>query len=161
MNTHTTEEKEYFNYIYDEMYRSLYLYAASKCQNSCDIEDVLQETFKETYVLIRRVRNSDNPEGFVMNILKNKLMKWQDRQKKDGKVLDAVRSTDYGRISENHKEIWDFCKNNLKQKDYLIIRCRYCKGLSIAEISGMFGISEAACKMRIKRSLNKLKKLLT
>jgi len=161
MNTHTTEEKEYFNYIYDEMYRSLYLYAASMCQSSCDIEDVLQETFKETYVLIRKVRNSDNPEGFVMNILKNKLMKWQDRQKKDRKVLDAVCNEGFRKIDENYKEIWDFCKNNLKKKDYLIIRCRYCKGFSIAEIAGMFGISEAACKMRIKRSLNKLKKLLT
>ena len=155
-----SEDEVYFRQIYDRMYRSLYYYVLAHCERGCDVEDILQETFQEAHIHIRQMRDSVNPEGYLMNILKFKILKWKDRQKKEWKENAALQKLAFNRIPEDRKEIWDFCRCYLKEKDYRIIRCRYCEGMPIADIAAEMGISEGACKMRIKRSLVKLKKVM-
>lgn len=159
MDKHTPEDEEYFNKLYYEMYRVLYQYAARMCTERSDIEDVLQETFKEAHIHIQEVRNSPNSKGYMMNVLKHKLMKLRDKKMRE--LEEPQRIAEDSMVEEEPEEkimVWDFCQKTLNDIEYKIIIRRYRDRASIAEISRELGITEGACKMRMKRSLIKLKK---
>lgn len=159
MKRHTREDEEYFNGLYRKMYRSLYLYVCAQYREDSDVEDVIQETFREVFVHIDAVKASPNPEGYVMNVLKYKMKKlWEDKKKHSAE--EAICSERVCQESaESSVEVWDLCEKILKKGEYLVVRKRYYEGKRIADIAKELKISEGACKMRIQRSLGKLKKV--
>lgn len=158
MNRHTREDEDYFSGLYRKMYNSLYLHVRAQCREDADVEDVIQETFREVFVHIDAVKNSPNPEGYVMNVLKYKIKKlWEDKKKRkaEGTVCGEEACQE---SAESGMEVWDICRRVLKKGEYLVVYKRYCEGKKIADVAKELRISEGACKMRIKRSLVKLKK---
>lgn len=158
MNRHTREDEEYFSRLYRKMYRSLCLYVRAQYREESDIEDLIQETFREVFVHIDEVRGSCNPEGYVMNVLKYKMKKlWEDKKKRS-KAGDVCDNGMRQESAESSLEVWDFCEKNLKKGEYAVVYRRYFEGKKIADIADELRISEGACKMRIRRGLAKLKK---
>lgn len=158
MNRYTREDEEYFSGLYRKMYRSLYLYVCAQCREDADVEDVIQETFREVFMHMDAVKSSPNPEGYVMNVLKYKLKRlWEDKKKRNAEknIGSEERCQE---SAENSMEVWDICRRVLKKGEYLVVYKRYCEGKRISEIAKELKITEGACKMRIKRSLVKLKK---
>ena len=150
----------FFNDMYHKMYRSMYLYTLGHCECYWEVEDMLQETFREAYQHMRQLKNSPNPEGYLMNILKSKILKYKARQRKYEKEREALSKLSFPYVCEQDWEMWDFCRTVLNGKEYGVLYGRYGEGLSIAQLAGRFHISEGACKMRLKRSLTKLKKAM-
>lgn len=160
MERRTKEEEEYFNKLYLETYGFLYRYAARICIEHSDTEDVLQETFKEAYVHLDDVRKSLNPEGYLVKVLKYKVLKFYQKKKKH---LERETKIEESSLEDKEKTeekivVWDFCKRTLNVMEYNIILRRFRDKASVMEISDELGITEGACKMRMKRSLTKLKK---
>ncbi len=65
----------FFNEIYDETYRKTLRYVTSKCGNTHDIADIVQEIYTEVYsVLVSKgTRYINNREAFVMQVAKAKM----------------------------------------------------------------------------------------
>jgi len=156
-----TGDKEFFERLYYKTCFDVRKYLRTRCDSYQDIEDVMQETYYEVLTHFEMVRESHNPEGYVMNVVKYKYMKYRaDRRRKEanGELDEINEEPVFTDNSIEDMETWDFVKKNLKYKDYLIVRLRYGDHDSIKIISEKLNITEAACKMRLKRSLQKLQK---
>ena len=156
-----TEDIDFFEKLY---YKTCYVvrrYLRNRCDSYQDLEDVMQETYYEVFRHLDMVHNSGNPDGYVMNVAKYKYLKYrtEKRQREINGEQKELREEPV--FEENPFEkinVWDYVRRNLKYKDYLIVRLRYDHRDSVKIIAEKLNISEAACKMRLKRSLIKLKK---
>lgn len=156
-----TEDKIYFEKLYYKTCYDIRKFLRTRCDSYQDIEDVMQETYYEVLTHFDMVKVSHNPEGYVMNVVKYKYMKYraERRRKEVNGELDEIQSEPvFEDYSIESMEMWDFVRRNLKHKDYLIVRLRYDNRDSIKIIAEKLNITEAACKMRLKRSLQKLQK---
>ena len=167
MNTHTTEEKEYFNYIYDEMYHSLYLYAASKCQNSCDIEDVLQETFARAYLSIGDFRgDTESSLTAWLYRIATRLAIVSLRKRKRGifSSIDSVRGDLIATFEHETDPSADEILVRLQKailalptKQRLVFNMRYYDELSFEQISQATGHSVSTLKTNYHYAVQKIK----
>lgn len=160
MSKHT-EGKDYFEDIYYKTCFSVRRYLRSRCDSHQDTEDVMQETYYEVFLQIERIKTSGNPEGYVMNVAKNKYMKYRAVKRKmeaDEEKRRAEWEPSFENDREETMEMWNFVEKNLSPKDYRIVRLRYDSLDSFKIIAEKLNMTEAACKMRLKRSLKKLEK---
>lgn len=156
-----TEDINFFEKLYYKTCYDVRRFLRSRCDSYQDIEDVMQETYHETFLHLDMVKHSDNPEAYVMNVTKYKYLKYRTEQRKrerNGERKDTYAEPVFEDGSYEKIEVWDCVKRSLNYKDYLIVRLRYDNMDSIKIIAEKLNISEAACKMRLKRSLLKLKK---
>lgn len=156
-----TGDKEYFEKLYYKTCYDVRKYLRTRCDTYQDIDDVMQETYYEVLTHFKMVMDSNNPEGYVMNVAKYKYMKYRAEQRRkavNGETAAFQEEPVFEDDSMEAMETWDFVKRNLKQEDYLIVRLRYDHCDSIKIIAEKLNITEAACKMRLKRSLLKLQK---
>lgn len=138
----------------------MYLYTLGHCECYWEVEDILQETFREAYQHLRQLKNSPNPEGYLMNMLKYKILKYKARQRKYAKEKEALSKLSFPYVCEHGWEMWEFCGTVLNPREYEALYGRYGEGMSIRLLAQRLHISEGACKMRLKRSLVKLKKAI-
>lgn len=158
-----TEEKDYFEKIYYKTCYSVRRYLRSRCDSYQDTEDVMQETYYEVFLQTERIKASGNPEGYVMNVAKNKYMKYRAVKRKREAEEEKRKRTWEEAVFEDTvgdtMEMWEFVKEHLSPKDYQIVRLRYDNLDSFKVIAEKLNTTEAACKMRLKRSLKKLEKV--
>ncbi len=157
---HNTD-KDYLENIYYKTCYAVRRYLRNKCDSWSDAEDVMQDTYYEVWTHLDAVRASENEIGYVINVTKNKYLQYRaDKRRKlaenGGNPLPWEPV--FVDTSAEDMELWDFVKRTLKYKDYLIVRLRYENRDSFRAIAEKLNMTEAACKMRLKRSLEKLKK---
>lgn len=75
------EQDIFFDALYREYYRRLYLYALNNISDSDFAEDVVQDTFHELILHIDDLMQHENPGGWLINTLKNK-MRENDRMRR-------------------------------------------------------------------------------
>ncbi len=156
-----TEDSNFFEKLYYKTCYDVRRFLRSRCDGYQDIEDVMQETYYEILMHLDMVKNSNNPEGYVMNVAKYKYMKYRTEQRKreensepENIYYEPVFEKDFFETVE----VWDYVRRSLNYKDYLMVRLRYDNRDSIKIIAEKLNMTEAACKMRLKRSLQKLQK---
>ena len=78
-----------FNEIYDQTYDKVLRYVISKCGNTNDIADIVQETYLELYQTIvkRGAAYIKNPGAFVLQLAKAKVYKHYSLMEKLKRIL--------------------------------------------------------------------------
>lgn len=164
-------QEEIIAQLYREMYRKLVVYAENAINDSL-AEEAVQDTFRIACSKYDELMNSSNPQGWLMNTLKNVIRNIRKEQANLNKYFVMTMSLDDEEFMEVcavgtdvHKRLEDtevdlMYSDLLTAEEYrlltLIVRYRY----SILEAAQEFGINVETCKKRAQRAKKKLRKIL-
>ena len=167
----------FFNRIYDETYRKTLLYVTSKCGNTDDISDILQEIYIEVYSVIVE-KGADyvkNEEAFVMQITKTKIYRHYSFLEKIKHIIPLFSKNDEGEeinildfetkdySVENETinndlldAIWRIVKSKSKEAQK-IFYLYYMGDLTIPEITKKLSCSESNVKNKLYRTVKEIR----
>ncbi len=164
--------KSAFTYIYEQTCSELYSFAFGLCRNHDVAEDLLQETYIDAFVKLKRVYTSENLMRWLKGILINEWREYVRHEKRspmlsyDGKLeneddLSVEISTlqEYVEKNETGEKIWNEV-NALPEKQRICVLLFYYNEMSVEEISALLQIPEGSVKSRLHYSRNKLAKKL-
>jgi len=82
-----------FNKIYDMTFKNVFAFVTSKCGNTNDIADILQETYMEVYSVIvkKGCTYIINEEAFVKNIAKTKIFRHYSLKEKISSFINVSK----------------------------------------------------------------------
>ena len=156
----TAEQRSQISKLYYEMYEKLRMYAKSNLANKALAEEAVQETFRIACMKPEELLTSPNPAGWLLNTLRNTIRNTKHTCANAEKLLDACRKNQcveeysaeevlplqvvYGDIAETDafQLIWEMA----------------VEGRSQLEMAQRRGISLDACKKRVQRAKEFLRK---
>ena len=167
----SAHQEEFITQLYKEMYEKLVVYAENMLNEGL-AEEAAQDTFRIACSKYDELMNSRNPQGWLMNTLKNVIRNIRKEQANLNKYFVMTMSLDDEKFMEIravgtdiHKRLEDtevdlMYSDLLTEEEYrlltLIVRYRY----SVLEAAQEFGINVETCKKRAQRAKKKLRKIL-
>ena len=142
-------------------------FRASRWQMSPDeIEDALQQVLLKLQSLetLKRLRSAGNPEGYLAMMLKNAavdILRQRGRERKLFVPLKIeVPQKDQGStpsLSAEQKAALQAELRSLSPEDRTLLRMRFWKNMSIAEIARATGLTYSAAAVRLFRLLHRMR----
>lgn len=153
-------DKETFSALVIQNQETLFHTAKAILRSDEDAEDAVQEAICAAFERRESLREADKFRPWLLRILVNKCY---DTCRRRRPTVDLEDVADYlPAKSQDHTErltLWQAVMA-LSGDLRAVVTLFYYDGLSIREISGALGISEAAVKTRLSRGRAKLRQLL-
>lgn len=153
-------DKETFSALVIQNQETLFHTAKAILRSDEDAEDAVQEAVCAAFERRESLREADKFRPWLLRILVNKCY---DTCRRRRPTVDLEDVADYlPAKSQDHTErltLWQAVMA-LSGDLRAVVTLFYYDGLSIREISGVLGISEAAVKTRLSRGRAKLRQLL-
>ena len=160
------ENREFFEELYRSEYDNIKRYVRRMITDGNGIEDIVQETFVEAYRKISFLRTHPNVPGWLRVTAINKIMKWEEKQKKYSLdfdyILQNAEGTGKGRAPDDFKMVEAYCtvRKILSDEELDILRRYYEYGYTSQEMASRLGITETCFKDRILRMKQRIKSSL-
>ena len=150
-----------FEKVFRENQGFIYRYLMKLCANESLAEELTQETFFRAYMNLTGLRKEEKVGVWLCQIARNTYFAWYNEQKK-------FQSSDDVEISDNSPDLADiFVEQDLSQKAYLclhqmdepykeVFMLNVFGGLSLKDISNLFGKSESWARVTFYRAKQKL-----
>lgn len=153
-------QEDYFDIMYQEMYDMLVSYAESALENRSGLaEEAVQDTFKIFWMNINIVMQKPNPRGWLVDTLKNVIRNVRRSQARFSNLLLAVSTAHSSRGPVFDELKLDTEYGDLKDDpDYKLLKEFVLEHRTIKEMAQARGITVVACKKRIQRAKERLKK---
>lgn len=154
-------QEQFFDSLYQEMYELLLHYAENALEyHHALAEEAVQETFRVCWTKMESVMTMENPRGWLFATLKNVIRNIRRNQARFANLLlmlSAAYSMEAPAASERLS--LDLEYGDLKNDpDYLLLKEFVLEHCSIREMAQARGITIAACKKRIQRAKERLRK---
>ena len=158
-------DKDAFVKVISSMERKLYIIAKSKINNEEDVKDIIQETIYSCFKNIKKLKDKNKFESWVVAILINNCNLFYKNKKNIIKVpydeqyiCDLQSDDNFQNLNDN---IDFFYLLNLLDNDEKTIFCLfYVNDYTTSKISEILKINENTIKSKLKRSIEKIKKFL-
>lgn len=150
-----------FENLFQENQGFIFRYLMKLCQNESLAEELTQETFFRAYMNLTGLRNEEKATVWLCQIAKNTYFAWYNEQKK----LQPLEET---LLTETQPDLADiFTEKALSAKAYLCLHkmdepykevfmlCVF-GGLSLKDISSLFGKSESWARVTFYRAKQKM-----
>ena len=146
--------------LYLQLYPLLFEYARSSLSSDSLAEEAVQDTFRIVCQKPEAMINSPNPEGWIMNTLKNVLKNTIRNQNISRRILldyfasninDITVTNDRVGLEILYEDVADL-------EEFKIVKAMALEGKSYLEMSQELGISMAACRKRMQRARETLRK---
>ena len=136
-------------------------YLVTKCYNSNDAEDIMQETFINAYKYIQSYNENWKFSTWLYTIAKRLIKKHNDyyNKHKDYSEPEAIAMIDENVPSKEN--IWYHIRLILNSFAFDVVWFHYVEEFKIREIAQILGSSQSKVKMSIFRSKRKLAKSKT
>lgn len=156
----TKEERDLIENLYLEMYDLLLSYALSNMDNESLAEEAVQETFRTTCQKPEALFSSPNPRGWLLNTLKFTMSNMKRSRASAARTLAAYMSSLSPEllISENKVRLEVLYENVADSEEFQLLKEMAVDGRSHLEMAGKRGITVSACKKRVQRAKEFLKK---
>ena len=150
-----------FEKVFLENQRFIYRYLVKMCGNESLAEELTQETFFRAYMNLTGLRKEEKVSVWLCQIAKNTYFAWYNEQKRLQPVDDIE-------ISDTTPDLADmFVEQDLSQKAYTclhqmdepykeVFMLSVFGGLSLKNISSLFGKSESWARVTFYRAKQKL-----
>lgn len=148
-------KNDYFDRLYTDWWVRLIKYAYRLTFDKSLAEEIVQETFIEAYKKSEMLQRHENPVGWLYVTTRNIAMaclRKIEKRKSEIHLKENVRDL----VTYEDNTIYYVSDCLSKDETDLIIRF-YKHRQSIEEIAKAYGISLSACKMRLKRTRDKLR----
>ena len=151
-------QEEYFNALYLEMYDMLLSYAESALYHQNPLaEEAVQDTFRIFWTAIQTEKELPNPRGWLVNTLKNVIQNIRRSQTRSANLLLALGSASPLHTTDDIP--MDIQYGDLaRDPDYILLKAFVLEHQTIKELSLSYGITVPACKKRLQRARERLKK---
>ncbi|WP_344477056.1 SigE family RNA polymerase sigma factor [Nonomuraea monospora] len=123
--------------------------------NADDAADLVQEALLRLSSSWRRVRNKDDPEGYVRTIMARQHVSWWRGRRREH-LTDEVVAPPVREDEHDLREVWQRLRA-LPPKQRAVLVLRYHEGLGDDEIAAMLGISRATVRSQASRALATLR----
>lgn len=150
-----------FENLFQENQGFIFRYLMKLCQNESLAEELTQETFFRAYMNLTGLRNEEKATVWLCQIAKNTYFAWYNEQKK-------LQPLDETLLTETQPDLADiFTEKALSAKAYLCLHkmdepykevfmlCVF-GGLSLKDISSLFGKSESWARVTFYRAKQKM-----
>lgn len=146
--------------LYLRMYDRLFAYARSTLRNDSLAEEAVQETFRIACQKPEDLLNSPRPEGWLINTLKNVMSNMIRSRAIANRILSEYIAAQTPEYSESVDGIrFEILYENISEmEEFQLIKEMAVDGLSHLEMAEKRGISVAACKKRVQRAKETLRK---
>ena len=168
-------DRDAYRVLLERHGRAVYRLAIRITGNPEDAEDVVQEAFLRAFRELRRFETRSSFRTWISRIAANYALDMaRSRRRCDGRpVANCETSPGCGEMpvsagpaadrlvygEQVRRGIRDAI-GDLSPRERCAFELRHCEGLSIAEISGVLGISASAAKHSIFRAVQKLRRAL-
>lgn len=161
-------EQEYLEQLFLEMRKMLLQYAKLHVNGVSLAEDAVQEVFVIAGTRLDSLMASENPQGWLVNTLKNVLRAARRSAARQNQVYlaslsdEAARTGSGADLSGTADMNWVdlFYAGLIPEDDFRLIKLIDLEGYSIREAAKLLSISEEACKKRVQRARARLKTAL-
>lgn len=137
----------------------LFNYANIVLSNASLAEEAVQETFVIACMKQHALENSPNPEGWIMNTLKNV---YRNIQKNRNYYLSRILSLNesvLGTTTLESDNLWETnVQDFISNEDFMVLKKVILDGYSYKDLANELGISLEACKKRVQRAKQRFRK---
>ena len=157
-----------FTDLMREHYPFVYAIVIRIVKNSHDAEEVVQDTFLNTYRGLAQLEDTTKFKSWLAEIAQNCARNWLRKQRGDTVSIDEVNeqmlqtedSSDERLIRQEQRELIRRTMETLPQKDREIAQAFYLDGASYDELTRTHGLSYNAIAFRLSRAKRQLSKRL-
>jgi RNA polymerase sigma factor (sigma-70 family) len=138
-------------------YRQVHRFVRRRSGSDMAADDLTQQVFVEALVALRGSIGQDHL-GLLFTIARRRLI---DRLRADTRTLVPLEEAEG--VAASHEYSADLSRaiaeaiRRLEPPQKQVVVLKLLRGLSFAEVAGVLGCSEAACKMRLRRALEHLR----
>lgn len=149
----TLQQREQIERLYLEMYEMLMAYARSSLNNEALAEEAVQETFRIACQKPEDLCSSENPQGWVVIVLKNTIKNIRHGQATAKRILEQYLGQMKNlSITEDRIDIRLLYENIADLEEFKLLSEMAIEGRSHKEMADSRGITVAACKKRVQRA---------
>ena len=147
--------------LYIEQYDMLLAYAMRALKNSALAEEAVQETFRIACQKADILYKSENKEGWLLITLKNVILNIEKIQwRSNRKIAEFSKTLEGFYDGPSGIDLDVLYKDLASTEEYILIKEQVLAQKSIRELAESRKISIAACKKRIQRAKEVLRKQL-
>ena len=149
----TSDQRKRIEEFYLEMYDRLFIYARSALDNESLAEEAIQETFRIVCMKPEDLLSSPNPKGWIVNTLKYTIQNMKrGRDKANVLLTQYLAANSSVAFSEDRISLEVTYENVARSEEFSLIKEMAVDGRSHLEMAQSRGISVAACKKRVQRA---------
>lgn len=150
----TAEQCKRIEAFYLDMYDLLLIYARNSLDNESLAEEAIQETFRIVCTKPEDLLSSPNPKGWIVNALKYTIQNMKRSRDKANALLTQYLASNSGGggVSEDRISLEVTYENVAHSEEFQLIKEMAVEGKSHLEMAQSRGISVAACKKRVQRA---------
>ena len=149
----TSDQRKRIEEFYLEMYDRLFIYARSALDNESLAEEAIQETFRIVCMKPEDLLSSPNPKGWIVNTLKYTIQNMtRSRDKLNVLLTQYLAANSSVAFSEDRINLEVTYENVACSEEFSLIKEMAVDGRSHLEMAQSRGISVAACKKRVQRA---------
>jgi len=152
----TDEQNKQIEQLYRELFGCLTAYALSVLRSRPLAEETVQETFRIACTRPEALCKSPNPRGWLLLTLKNVLKNTQRGMASAARLTEAIRQQ--SRAESTDSVNVRLLYGALADTDEFRLMEGVADGKTMLELSRELGISLEACKKRVQRAREYLKK---
>lgn len=155
-----TAQRKRIEELYLEMFDMLFAYARSALSNEALAEEAVQETFRIACQRPEQVCGSVNPQGWLVQTLKYTVCNIRSNQNSAKRLLEKYKGSPEAAFSEDRLPLHTLYGNVAGTEDFRLLAEMAVEGCSHLEMARRRGITVDACKKRVQRAKEKLRKKL-
>ena len=154
------EQSKKIEALYYEMFDKLLAYAQSNLDNESLVDEAIQETFRIACQHPERVCESPNPQGWLVNTLRNTIRNMRRNRATAKRIMEQYLFQQYKELSvtEDAVRIEILYDDIADTDEFTLLKEMAVEGRSHAEMADARGITVDACKKRVQRAKEFLQK---
>ena len=145
----------------EELQQRLLQFIRGRVANEADAEDILQDSFQAMHRNIDSLQNSSRLESWVFQIVRNKIIDYYRKPKRQQTDIDYVEIVDGEEevLGDSLAPCVHHMMTCLSQDDQDILKAVDLEGQAVKTYAEHSELTESACKSRVQRARKKLRDL--
>lgn len=154
------QQKKQIGELYQEMYDKLMVLARVNLDSDSLAEEAVQETFRIACQKPESVCNSVNPQGWIVNTLKNTIRNMVSSRASAKRILETYMMTQLreSSVTEDRINLNLLYENVADTEEFKLLSELVIEGRSHEEMARSRGITISACKKRVQRAKETLQR---
>ena len=149
-----------FEQIYEANQGFIYKFLLNYCRDASLAEELTQETFFKAYMNFQALKDRDKAPAWLCQIARNTYFAWYHQQKRiqplDETIVLAQADLEEMAISKDLSHAAMRCLQELDQPYKEVLMLAVFGGVSLKEISRLFGKSESWARVTFYRAKQKI-----
>ena len=149
-----------FEQIYEANQGFIYKFLLNYCRDASLAEELTQETFFKAYMNFQALKDRDKAPAWLCQIARNTYFAWYHQQKRiqplDDTIVLAQTDLEEMAISKDLSHAAMRCLQELDQPYKEVLMLAVFGGVSLKEISRLFGKSESWARVTFYRAKQKI-----